>query len=101
LVSLGAVALLSVWIVVVRLYRSWWATGPGSPYWGARAVAFDFDGTVADSMGFLTDLAVGLLVDELGFERADASRQYLATSGSAFGTQLDEIAPGRPRLAEV
>lgn len=101
LVALAAVALLSAWIVVVRLRRSWWAAGPGSPYAGVRAVALDFDGTVADSMGFLTELAVGLLVDELGFERAEATRQYLATAGSTFATQLDEIAPGRPGLAQV
>ncbi|MGH8939818.1 MAG: CDP-alcohol phosphatidyltransferase family protein, partial [Actinomycetes bacterium] len=87
LVALAAVALLSAWIVVVRLHRSWWAAGPGSQYAGVRAVALDFDGTVADSMGFLTDLAVGLLVDELGFERAEAARQYLATAGSEFATQ--------------
>ena len=101
LVALAAVGLLSAWIVVVRLHRSWWAAGPGSQYAGVRAVALDFDGTVADSMGFLTDLAVGLLVDELGFERAEAARQYLATAGSEFAAQLDELAPGHPRLAEV
>ena len=101
LVALAAVALLSAWIVVVRLQRSWWAAGPGSQYAGVRAVALDFDGTVADSMGFLTDVAVGLLVDELGFERAEATRQYLATAGSTFATQLEEIAPGQPGLTEV
>jgi choline kinase/phosphoglycolate phosphatase-like HAD superfamily hydrolase/phosphatidylglycerophosphate synthase len=101
LVVLAAVALLSAWIVVVRLRQSWWAAGPGSQYAGVRAVVFDFDGTVADSMGFLTDLAVGLLVDELGFERAQAIRRYLATTGSDFATQLDELAPGQPRLTEV
>ena len=101
LVALAAVGLLCAWIVVVRLRWSWWAAGPGSQYAGVRAVALDFDGTVADSMGFLTDLAVGLLVDELGFERGEAARQYLATAGSEFATQLDELAPGDPRLAEV
>jgi phosphoglycolate phosphatase-like HAD superfamily hydrolase/phosphatidylglycerophosphate synthase len=101
LVALAAVALLSAWIVVVRLHRSWWAAGPGSPYAGVRAVALDFDGTVADSMGFLTDVAVGLLVDELGFEPAEAARQYLATAGSTFATQLDEIAPDQPGLTAV
>src|SRR3954471_19442751 len=101
LVALAAVGLLCAWIVVVRLRWSWWAAGPGSQYMGVRAVALDFDGTVADSMGFLTDLAVGLLVDKLGFERAEAARQYLATSGSEFATQLNELAPGHPRLAEV
>jgi len=101
LVALAGVGLLSAWIVVVRLRRSRWAAGPGSQYAGVRAVAFDFDGTVAGSMGFLTDLAVGLLVDELAFERAEAARQYLATAGSEFATQLDELAPGHPQLAEV
>jgi choline kinase/phosphoglycolate phosphatase-like HAD superfamily hydrolase/phosphatidylglycerophosphate synthase len=101
LVALAVVALLCAWIVVVRLHRSWWTAGPGSQYTGVRAVALDFDGTVADSMGFLTDLAVGLLVGEFGFERAEAARQYLATAGSEFATQLDELAPDQPRLAEV
>jgi phosphoglycolate phosphatase-like HAD superfamily hydrolase/phosphatidylglycerophosphate synthase len=101
LVALAAVGLLCAWIVVVRLRWSWWAAGPGSQYMGVRAVALDFDGTVADSMGFLTELAVGLLVDELGFERTQAARRYLATAGSDFATQLDELAPGHPRLAEV
>src|SRR3954449_10339410 len=100
LVARAAVGLLCAWIVVVRLYWSWWAAGPGSRYAGVRAVALDFDGTIADSMGFLTTLAVGLLV-ELGLERAEAARRYLATAGSEFATQLDEIAPGHPRLAEV
>jgi CDP-L-myo-inositol myo-inositolphosphotransferase len=101
LVALATVALLSASIVAVRLRRSWWAAGPGSQYIGVRAVALDFDGTVADSMGFLTQLAVGLLVDELGFEPTVAARQYLATAGSEFATQLDELTPGNPRRAEV
>src|SRR3954453_21373609 len=96
LVALAAVGLLCTWIVVVRLYWSWWAAGPGSEDAGVRAVALDFDGTVADSMGFLTDLAGGLLV-ELGFERAEAARQYLATAGSEFASQLEELASGHPR----
>ena len=101
LVAFTAVALLSAWIVVVRLRQSWWAAGSGSHYAGIRAVALDFDGTVADSMGFLTDLGVGLLVDQMGFERSEATRRYLATAGAPFATQLNEIAQGRPRLAQV
>lgn len=101
LVAIAAVAALSGGIVVVRLHRSWWRAGPGSEYSGVRAVALDFDGTVADSMGFLTGLAVQLLVDPLGFEPEEAARQYLATAGSDFATQLEELAPGHSRLAEV
>jgi phosphoglycolate phosphatase-like HAD superfamily hydrolase len=100
LLALAVVALLSAWIVVVRLHRSWWLTGPGSHFLGVRAVALDFDGTVANSMGFLTDTAVELL-GELGFERPEATRRYLATAGTDFGTQLNELSPGHPRLMEV
>jgi len=100
LVALATVALLSASIVTVRLRGSWWAAGPGSEYVGVRAVVLDFDGTVADSMGFLTELAVGLL-EELGFERAGAAREYRATAGSEFAIQLDELTPGDPRRAEV
>jgi choline kinase/phosphoglycolate phosphatase-like HAD superfamily hydrolase/phosphatidylglycerophosphate synthase len=101
IVALAVVALFSAWIVVVRLHRSWWAAGPGAQYVGVRVVALDFDGTVADSMDYLTGVAVGLLVDELGFRRPEAARQYLATAGSDFRTQLNELAPGHPALAEV
>jgi choline kinase/phosphoglycolate phosphatase-like HAD superfamily hydrolase/phosphatidylglycerophosphate synthase len=99
--ALVAVGLLSCWIVVVRLRASWWTTGNGRPFTGVRAVAFDFDGTVADSMGFLTDLAVQLLVDELSFDRNDALARYRATSGADFRSQLEELAPGDPRCGEI
>src|SRR5690606_27852539 len=100
-VALAAVGLLGCGIVLVRLRESWWALGPGRPFDGVRAVALDFDGTVADSMGFLTELAVGLLVDELGFEADDATRRYRATTGLDFRTQLEELAPGDPRLDDL
>lgn len=100
-VALAAVGVLGCWIVVVRLRASWWVLGPGRPFEGVRAVALDFDGTVADSMGFLTDLAVQLLVDELGFEREVALARYRATSGADFRSQLEELAPGDPRCAAV
>lgn len=99
--ALAAVALLGGWIVVVRLRESWWVAGPGRPFVGVRAVALDFDGTVADSMGFLTGLAVRLLVDEVGMEPAQALPRYLATTGTDFRSQLAEIAPGHPRREEV
>jgi 1L-myo-inositol 1-phosphate cytidylyltransferase / CDP-L-myo-inositol myo-inositolphosphotransferase len=101
IVSLVAVALFSAWIVGVRLRRSWWVAESGAGYVGVRVVALDFDGTVADSMGFLTNAAVALLVDKLGLRAPEAARRYLATAGSNFRAQLDEIAPGHPALAEV
>jgi choline kinase/phosphoglycolate phosphatase-like HAD superfamily hydrolase/phosphatidylglycerophosphate synthase len=101
LVAVGIVAVLCAWIVSVRLRASWWAGGPGAHYLGVRAVVFDFDGTLADSMGPLAKLAAELLSRELGMPRGEATRRYLATAGDDFRTQLDGIADGRPCLDEI
>ena len=101
LAALAVVAVLCAGIVSVRLRASWWADGPGAHYMGVRAVAFDFDGTVADSMGTLAKLAAALLSRELGMPRDEATSRYLATAGDDFRTQLDVIAYGRPRLDEI
>jgi choline kinase/phosphoglycolate phosphatase-like HAD superfamily hydrolase/phosphatidylglycerophosphate synthase len=101
LAALAVVAILCAWIVSVRLRASWWADGPGAHYLGVRVVAFDFDGTVADSMATLATLAVELLSRELGMPRDEAMSRYLATVGDDFRTQLDGIASGRPGLDEI
>ena len=101
LAALAVVAVLCAGIVSVRLRASWWADGPGAHYMGVRAVAFDFDGTVADSMGTLAKLAAEVLSRELGMPRDEATRRYLATAGDDFRTQLDAIADGRPCLDEI
>jgi phosphoglycolate phosphatase-like HAD superfamily hydrolase/phosphatidylglycerophosphate synthase/GTP:adenosylcobinamide-phosphate guanylyltransferase len=93
-ISMTAVAVLATGIVVSRLSWSWWFTGRGSAVAGVRAVVFDFDATIADSMNFLTELAVGLMVDELGLTRPEATDGYLATTGADFDTQLAELLPG-------
>jgi choline kinase/phosphoglycolate phosphatase-like HAD superfamily hydrolase/phosphatidylglycerophosphate synthase len=101
LAALAVVAVLCAGIVSVRLRASWWAGGPGAHYLGVRAVAFDFDGTLADSMGPLAKLAAELLSRELGMPRHEATSRYLATAGDDFRTQLDVIASGRPCLDEI
>jgi 1L-myo-inositol 1-phosphate cytidylyltransferase / CDP-L-myo-inositol myo-inositolphosphotransferase len=101
LAALAVVAVLCAGIVSGRLWASWWAGGPGAPYMGVRAVAFDFDGTVADSMGTLAKLAAELLWRELGMPHDEATRRYLATAGDDFRTQLDGIAYGRPGLDAI
>lgn len=101
LAALAVVAVLCAGIVSVRLRASWWAGGPGAHYMGVRAVAFDFDGTVADSMGPLAKLAAELLSREFGMPRDEATSRYLATAGDDFRTQLDVIAYGRPCLDRI
>jgi choline kinase/phosphoglycolate phosphatase-like HAD superfamily hydrolase/phosphatidylglycerophosphate synthase len=101
LAAMAGLAVLCSWIVVVRLRASWWACGNGAVYHGVRAVAFDLDGTLADTMTELTTLATQLVTTELGVAPDVAARRYLATAGDDFRTQLDAIAPGDPRLNEV
>ncbi len=101
LAALAVVAVLCGGIVSVRLWASWWASGPGAHYMGVRAVAFDFDGTVADSMGTLAKHAAELLSLELGIPRDEATNRYLATAGDDFRTQLDVFAHGYPCLDEI
>jgi phosphoglycolate phosphatase-like HAD superfamily hydrolase/phosphatidylglycerophosphate synthase len=92
-VSLLAVTAVSTGIVVSRLRWSSWLAGRAAPTVGVRAVALDFDGTIADSMGFLTALAVDLMVDELGLTRSEATDGYIATVGADFTSQLAELCP--------
>jgi choline kinase/phosphoglycolate phosphatase-like HAD superfamily hydrolase/phosphatidylglycerophosphate synthase len=101
LAAMMVIGVLCVWIVSVRLQASWWAEGPGYDYLGVRAIAFDFDGTVADTMGALTDLATSLLTAEFGQTRDEATRRYIATAGDDFATQLEAITAGHPRADEV
>jgi 1L-myo-inositol 1-phosphate cytidylyltransferase / CDP-L-myo-inositol myo-inositolphosphotransferase len=90
-VALGAVAALCWWIVAVRLVRSWRANR--LEWADVDVVIVDFDGTIADSMGPLTQLAVKVIHEELGLGVDDARSRYLASTGADFATQLAEIDP--------
>jgi phosphoglycolate phosphatase-like HAD superfamily hydrolase len=57
------------------------------------AVMFDFDGTVADTMGFLTETAAHLLTTRYGMAPAEARRAYIETSGLPFVQQMELIFP--------
>jgi len=62
-----------------------------------RIVAFDFDGTVVDSMGGFADLASEILAREHGVTRAEGRGMYISTSGLPFSEQLEELFPGDRR----
>ena len=68
---------------------------------GIEAVIFDFDGTLADTMPFLTELAVELITEQYGMATSLARERYLETSGLTFASQLQEIFPGHPRNTAV
>lgn len=99
LVVAAVIAVLTWGIVVERMRRSW--VVETRPWADVDAVVLDFDGTIADSMEALAELAVDLLTRGLGLEPAAARSAYLATSGLDFRSQLEEIAPGDPRLDRI
>ena len=91
----NAIVSRRVWISAAR------EGGSASPTGGVRAVVFDFDGTVADTMPFLSDLAVTLLTQHYEVSPQEARRRYRETSGIDFASQLAELFPGHPANAEV
>lgn len=56
----------------------------------------DFDGTVADTMPFLVDLAARLLHTRYGLTDGQARRVYIETTGLPFSRQIEIIFPGHP-----
>ena len=95
-VAVLAVALLTTGIVMWRVWVSWSYSVGRRQLVGANvsAVIFDFDGTIADTMPFLSDLAVGLLTEHYEISGAEARRRYLETTGMDFASQIEEIFPG-------
>ena len=62
-----------------------------------RAILFDLDGTLIDTMGHFADLASALMEEHHGLRRAEARRRYLETSGVPLRQQLEIIFPKDPR----
>ena len=60
-------------------------------------VVLDFDGTILDSMPFLTDLAASLLAAGYGMAHEDARRAYIETTGLPFERQIEIIVPADAR----
>jgi len=57
----------------------------------------DFDGTIVDSMLFLTDVATELLTSTYGMSPVEARSAYVRTCGLPFAKQLEVIQPGDRR----
>ncbi len=66
-----------------------------------KAVIFDFDGTIADTMPFLTELAVVLITEKYNVTKDEAERRYLETTGIDFAFQLELLFPNHPNNREV
>jgi phosphoglycolate phosphatase-like HAD superfamily hydrolase len=59
-----------------------------------RAVMFDLDGTLIDTMGGFADLAAEIMAARHGMDVPQGRRRYLETSGIPFRHQLEVIHPG-------
>ena len=95
-VGLAALALLTNGIVLKRVALSWAASKAPSELADIDMVIYDFDGTLADSMPFLTQQAVELITSHYGLSRERALALYLSTSGEVFARQIEELFPDHP-----
>ncbi len=64
-----------------------------------RAVLFDLDGTLVDTMPAFADLAAEVMAARHGLDHGLARRRYLETSGLPFVQQLELIVPAHPASA--
>ncbi len=65
------------------------------------AVIFDLDGTLADTMGQLINLATDMIVSNYHIPREEARKRYMETTGLDFATQLEIIFPGDEKNKKV
>ncbi len=66
-----------------------------------EAVIFDLDGTIADTMGDLTNLATEIISANYDIPKDEAKKCYRETTGLDFATQLEIIFPGNKKNKEV
>jgi phosphatidylglycerophosphate synthase/phosphoglycolate phosphatase-like HAD superfamily hydrolase len=99
----GVIAIVTNAIVLQRMRISWQHSRQPYLLMGAepKAVIFDLDGTVADTMPFLTDLAVELISEHYPLSRAVARQRYRETTGMDFAAQLERIFPGHAKNVDV
>ncbi len=103
LLATGVIAIVSNAIVLQRMRISWRHSRRPSPLMGAepKAIIFDLDGTLADTMPFLTDLAVELISEHYAVPRDVARQRYRETTGMDFAAQLERIFPDHPKNPDI
>ncbi len=62
-----------------------------------RAVIFDFDGTLADSMPFLEKIGVQVMMKYYDVSKEEATRRYRITTGLPYEHQIEMNFPGNER----
>lgn len=102
-IALLIIAIQTTTVVLWRTFLSWnYSLNEGSLIEGKfKAVIFDFDGTTANTMPFLSELAVELIAENYNISRDEAKRRYLETTGMDFASQLKLIFSEHPKNKEV
>ena len=66
-----------------------------------KAVIFDFDGTLADSMPFLESIGVEMMMKYFGVSKKDATTRYRSTTGLPYEQQVKMNFPDHPKNEEA
>ena len=64
-----------------------------------KAIVFDFDGTLADSMPFLQSIGVEVMMKHFGVSEDDATERYVTTTGLPYEHQIKLNFPDDTRNA--
>lgn len=90
-------------IVLRRTFLSWYFFQKSNSVFKEKikTVIFDFDGTIANTMPFLTELAVKLMIENYNISKDEAQKRYLETSGMSFADQIESIFPNYPENQKV
>ncbi|MFQ6123878.1 MAG: HAD family hydrolase [Candidatus Heimdallarchaeota archaeon] len=67
----------------------------------SKVVILDFDGTVADTMPLLEEIAVKLITKNYRKDRESARKGYIRTTGLPFWQQLEILFPNDPLNNEI
>ena len=66
-----------------------------------KAIIFDFDGTLADSMPFLESVGVEMMMKYFGVSKEDATQRYRSTTGLPYEQQVKMNFQDHPKCKEA
>lgn len=66
-----------------------------------KAIIFDFDGTIADSMPFLESIGVEMMMKYFSVSKEDATNRYRSTTGLPYEQQVKLNFPDHPKCEEA
>lgn len=86
---------------VTELSKQAQAARASRPIFRPKAIVFDFDGTLVDTMQKYGDIAADVMVEYFGSDHAWARQKYFETSGVPFIQQLGTLFPGNSKTKDA